>query len=185
MHQDLLQGAARVLEQEGAARFNTNRVAEVTGVSVGSVYQFFPNKASLLVDLHDVEGAKLWAQLEAVLSDVSLPARARFEAVVRAFSDAQVAAAEHHRALRDSHAEPEQSEAFGELRAAVESGLTSFFRSTLPARAAESEFLAKFTLTVLLGTGRSLGTEKLAAREVEQITQATTDMLAQYLGLQT
>jgi AcrR family transcriptional regulator len=35
------------LVQEGAHRFTTARVAERAGVSVGSVYQYFPNKAAI------------------------------------------------------------------------------------------------------------------------------------------
>ncbi|MEO8698908.1 MAG: TetR/AcrR family transcriptional regulator [Kofleriaceae bacterium] len=38
----------RVLEQHGAQGLNTNRVAEIAGVSVGTLYQYFPNKESLV-----------------------------------------------------------------------------------------------------------------------------------------
>jgi AcrR family transcriptional regulator len=183
MHQDLLQGAARVLEQDGAARFNTNRVAEVTGVSVGSVYQFFPNKESLLVELHDAEGARLWSILETMLGDTSLPPRTRFVNVVGAFFQTQVAAAEHHRALRNARVAPEESDAFAQLLATVESALAAFLRETVPTRASESEFLAKFTLNVILGTGRTLSESEVTEGELAQLTRATTDMLALYLGL--
>ena len=44
----ILEAALQVLEKEGAQRFTTTRVAERAGVSVGSVYQYFPNKASIL-----------------------------------------------------------------------------------------------------------------------------------------
>lgn len=43
--------AARVLEQSGLEGFNTNRVAEAAGVSVGSLYQYFPGKTALLAAL--------------------------------------------------------------------------------------------------------------------------------------
>ena len=53
MREDILKGSIRVLEKYGAHRFTTIRVAEETGVSVGSLYQYFPNKESLLFALHE------------------------------------------------------------------------------------------------------------------------------------
>jgi AcrR family transcriptional regulator len=41
----------RVLTKEGAPRFTTARVAAQAGVSVGSLYQYFPNKAAILFRL--------------------------------------------------------------------------------------------------------------------------------------
>ena len=40
---------AQILEAEGEARLTTNRIAEVAGVSVGSLYQYFPNKQAILI----------------------------------------------------------------------------------------------------------------------------------------
>jgi len=48
MVETLLQATTRILRREGRERLTTNRVAEVAGVSVGSLYQYFPNKQSLL-----------------------------------------------------------------------------------------------------------------------------------------
>ena len=44
----ILDATARILAEDGFEAVNTNRVAEVAGVSVGSLYQYFPNKASLV-----------------------------------------------------------------------------------------------------------------------------------------
>jgi AcrR family transcriptional regulator len=43
----------RVLEQHGPAGLTTNRVAEVAGVSVGTLYQWFPNKEALVGALQE------------------------------------------------------------------------------------------------------------------------------------
>jgi AcrR family transcriptional regulator len=51
MIETILQASARVLEKESLRGFNTNRVAEVAGVSVGSIYQYFPNKDALMAAL--------------------------------------------------------------------------------------------------------------------------------------
>lgn len=45
----ILQATARVLVAEGYEACTTNRVARVAGVSIGSVYQYFPHKESLVV----------------------------------------------------------------------------------------------------------------------------------------
>jgi len=47
----VLEAAARVLEERGLAGFNTNAVAVRAGVSIGSLYQYFPSKDAILVAL--------------------------------------------------------------------------------------------------------------------------------------
>ncbi len=44
----ILQAGARILSDEGWAVFTTNRVADLAGVSIGSLYQYFPDKLSLV-----------------------------------------------------------------------------------------------------------------------------------------
>lgn len=56
----MLDAAVRVLLEEGAEGFSTNRVAEVAGVSVGSLYQYFTNKEALVAGV--VERAVLTAE---------------------------------------------------------------------------------------------------------------------------
>lgn len=51
MVETILEATARVLVHEGYDGTTTNRVAEVAGVSVGSLYQYFPNKDSLVAEL--------------------------------------------------------------------------------------------------------------------------------------
>ncbi|SHN12245.1 TetR/AcrR family transcriptional regulator [Rhizobacter sp. OV335] len=63
----ILDAAARVLVERGYAATTTNAVAEVAGVSVGSLYQYFPNKDSLIAALHDRHGRQMSALLDAAL----------------------------------------------------------------------------------------------------------------------
>jgi AcrR family transcriptional regulator len=63
----ILDAAARVLATESLQGFNTNRVAEVAGVSVGSLYQYFPNKAGLMLALIEQAQSELASALEAAV----------------------------------------------------------------------------------------------------------------------
>ena len=45
----LVEATARILVKDGFEKASTNRIAEVAGVSVGSLYQYFPGKEALVV----------------------------------------------------------------------------------------------------------------------------------------
>ena len=47
----ILKAAAQLLKREGLLGLNTNRVAELAGVSIGSLYQYFPDKEEILREL--------------------------------------------------------------------------------------------------------------------------------------
>jgi AcrR family transcriptional regulator len=47
----ILEAAARILESRGLEGYNTNAVAEKAGVSIGSLYQYFPGKDALTIAL--------------------------------------------------------------------------------------------------------------------------------------
>src|SRR5262249_23843887 len=66
----ILDAAVQVLAKEGAQRFTTARVAEKAGVSVGSLYQYFPNKAAILFRLQSDEWRQTSELLLGILEDV-------------------------------------------------------------------------------------------------------------------
>jgi AcrR family transcriptional regulator len=49
----MLDAAVKLLKRGGVSFITTNRIAETAGVSIGSVYQYFPNKHALFAALHD------------------------------------------------------------------------------------------------------------------------------------
>ncbi|TWB35880.1 TetR/AcrR family transcriptional regulator [Nitrospirillum pindoramense] len=61
----ILEAAARILEARGLAGFNTNAVAERAGVSVGSLYQYFPGKDALTAALIQRDGEVLREEMAA------------------------------------------------------------------------------------------------------------------------
>ena len=70
----ILEAAAQVLAKEGAPRFTTARVAERAGVSVGSIYQYFPNKAAILFRLQSDEWRQTSDLLRVILEDAKATA---------------------------------------------------------------------------------------------------------------
>src|SRR5271154_2120689 len=48
----VLDAVVRILKREGFGAITTNRIAEVAGVSIGSVYQYFPDKRAIFTALH-------------------------------------------------------------------------------------------------------------------------------------
>lgn len=63
----IVEAATRILKLEGLAGLNTNAVARLAGVSVGSLYQYFPTKEAILTEMLRRKRTRLLADLEAVL----------------------------------------------------------------------------------------------------------------------
>lgn len=49
----VLDAVIRLLKRKGASSITTNSIAEAAGVSIGSVYQYFPDKRSIFFALHE------------------------------------------------------------------------------------------------------------------------------------
>src|SRR6476620_4221327 len=47
----MLDATARLLEGRGFAELTTNHVADLAGVSIGSLYEYFPDKETLVAEL--------------------------------------------------------------------------------------------------------------------------------------
>jgi len=70
----LLEATARILVREGFDKASTNRVAEVAGVSVGSLYQYFPSKEALVAALIDRHNQEVMQAVQGELAEaVNLP----------------------------------------------------------------------------------------------------------------
>jgi AcrR family transcriptional regulator len=85
----ILEAAAHIIERGGLAAFNTNAIAQRAGVSIGSLYQYFPNKDALMVALIERSQREQVARVQAAaeaLGDADL------ETIVRVL----VRAAQYH-----------------------------------------------------------------------------------------
>lgn len=66
----ILIATARILIEEGYDKASTNRIAERAGISIGSLYQYFPNKESLIAALRDRHVSSMMATIESKLTDL-------------------------------------------------------------------------------------------------------------------
>lgn len=98
----ILQAAIRVLEREGATAFTSIRVAEEAGISVGSFYQYFPNKESVLFRLQQDEWAATGRLLDGIFADTHLSAAERLRAAMHAFFKSELDEAALRHALGDA-----------------------------------------------------------------------------------
>jgi AcrR family transcriptional regulator len=183
MDQFILEAAARVLEEDGPAGFNTNRVAERAGVSVGSLYQYYPNKAALLFRLHELESADTFAAISALLGDEAMIPRDRVFAAVRAFFETEAAEAPLRQGLglaqiyfRDS------AEAVAIERQVIEV-IRRFLLEAQPGRRGRREFDAHFTFTVLASVSEYITQRGVRGRELRRWADECSEMLCNHVGL--
>jgi len=67
----ILQAAAQILQKEGRSALNTNHIAERAGISVGTLYQYFPNKQSILIEIARREIERDRAAVMKAIADAS------------------------------------------------------------------------------------------------------------------
>ncbi len=96
----ILKATAQVLVKEGYDKATTNRIAAAAGVSIGTLYQYFPNKESLVVALsrrHTDEMMKLLSGMIVDLRDA--PPRQATRALIKAMCDAHAVDPALHKVL--------------------------------------------------------------------------------------
>lgn len=64
--QTIYEATIQIIQRDGAEKITTNRIAEVAGVSVGTLYQYFRNKETLLLSMATVERDQMIRALDAI-----------------------------------------------------------------------------------------------------------------------
>lgn len=107
----ILDATTRVLIKHGYAGTNTNRIAEVAGISVGSLYQYFPNKDALISALHRRHAQEIKQTIEMTLAQSRGQSLAKkIEILIRASLAAHLLTPELHRVLETQFASLDQYE---------------------------------------------------------------------------
>jgi len=67
----LVEATARILVREGFDKASTNRIAQEAGVSIGSLYQYYPSKEALVVALIDRHNREIMQVVRGTLAEVA------------------------------------------------------------------------------------------------------------------
>lgn len=178
----ILEAAIQVLAAEGAQRFTTARVAERAGVSVGSLYQYFPNKAAILFRLQSDEWRQTTGQWDAILGDVTKPPLDRLRALVHAFVRSEVEEAALRVALDDAAPLYRDAPEAQEIHAESERIVKTFMREALPnAPAAARELAGDLITTTMTAVGKEFSEAPRTEAEINAYAEAMSDMFCAYL----
>jgi AcrR family transcriptional regulator len=178
----ILEAAIRVLARDGAQRFTTARVAEAAGVSVGSLYQYFPNKESILFRLQTDEWQQTGALLEGLLNDTTLPPLERLRSVVQAFFRSECDEAELRVALSDAAPLYRDAPETRDQRQAGQRRALKFMREVLPEVPPRGRaFATDLVMTAMSVLGKKVSEERHSRAEVDRWATATGDMFCAYL----
>ncbi|MEQ8268162.1 MAG: TetR/AcrR family transcriptional regulator [Parvibaculum sp.] len=132
----ILEAAAQIFRTHGAKGATTNRIAERAGVSIGSLYQYFPNKEALLVALMERHIGSSLAMLGGVLqASEGAPPKARVQTAVHCVLDIHMEDPDLHRVIfEEAPRPPHVYEKFEEgerlMRGALEELFGTFPRET-------------------------------------------------------
>jgi AcrR family transcriptional regulator len=178
----ILEAAVQVLAKEGAGRFTTARVAEKAGVSVGSVYQYFPNKAAILFRLQSDEWRQTTDMLRVILEDAGRPPLERLRALVHAFIRSECEEARMRVALNDAAPLYRDAPEAQAARAGGADIIEVFMREVLPQASDATRALAGDLISTTLGeVGKSFSETPRTEDEIQAYAKAMADMFCAYL----
>jgi len=179
---DILEAAIRVLQREGAQRFTTARVAEMAGVSIGSLYQYFPNKGAILFRLQSDEWQRTSNMLQSILADKARSPQERLRAVALAFFRSECEEADLRGALHDAAPLIRDAPESQDLVTAGMRRVSLFMRETIPGLSKAERGRAADIIMMSLGSvGKQVSELGRSAAEVDRLALEMGDMFCAYL----
>jgi len=180
----ILEAAVQVLVQEGAPRFTTARVAEKAGVSVGSLYQYFPNKAAILFRLQADEWRETSEMLCRILEESERPPLERLRRLVHAFVRSECEEAAIRGALDDAAPLYRDAPEAREARASGDRAIEAFMRDALPAAPEAVRSMAgELVMTTLSEVGKRFSETSRDPAGIAAYADAVADMFCAYLDM--
>lgn len=183
--EDTLEAAIRILTRDGAQRFTAARVAQEAGVSVGSLYQYFPNKEAILFRLQTDEWRRTGEMLDGILGDKDRDPERRLRDMVVAFFRSEWEEAALRTALGDAAPAYRDAPEVAEHRRSGTRRSLRFMAELLPdSTPAVRRFTGELIMGVTSAMGKSTSERARSTAEVEAWAVAIGDMLCAYLHAQ-
>jgi AcrR family transcriptional regulator len=179
----ILDATIQVLTAIGKERLTTTRVAQRAGVSVGTLYQYFPNKRSLLQAALRRHLVSVTEALERACElNRNEPICAMVTAIVETFFRAKMKEPRVSLALYAVSSDVDGIRILEELRERTEKALTSVL-ATAPERLTIDLELAAFMLQgAMTGVSRRMLEARMAVREHEKLRDELAAMLCAYVA---
>jgi len=184
---DALIGAtARILVREGFDKASTNRIAETAGVSVGSLYQYFPSKEALVAAVIDRHHQDLMQVVRGALAEVAkLPIKQGVRKLVTSAIEAHRVDPKLHRVLAEQiprtgkleSVEVFNREAYALFRSYLESHRAEFRALDLELAA----FVCVTSIEALTHTAVIHHSEMLSDQATEALIDEATRLVIRYL----
>ena len=151
MFDNILKASTRVLEEVSFEKFTTNKVAEAAGISIGSLYQYFPNKQSILIELERVAVNEITANIENLLFEKNHTTQERLFKVIEYFLITDSS-------LYDNPftTNAEYSMQINKMKASLD----FFLKSNKFIDESSDDFLADYIVMLISGIGSRLGKRK-------------------------
>lgn len=182
----LIEATARILVTEGFDKASTNRIAEKAGVSIGSLYQYFPSKEALVVAVMDRHNQELMQVVRGALAEIAaLPIDQAVRKLVAVAIEAHRVDAKLHRVLAEQiprtgrldNVEAFNRENYALFRAYLESHRNEI-RSVDPGLAA---FVCVTSIEALTHTAVLHHSESLRGEALGALVDEATRLLVRYL----
>lgn len=178
----ILEAATQVLAKDGAQNFTTARVAERAGVSIGSLYQYFPNKASILFRLQSDEWQQSSDMFSVILDDDQQPPLERLRLMVHAFIHSECEEAAMRMALHDAAPLYRHAPEAQEVKASGAQKMRAFMRKALANAPEATQILAGDLILLTMSTvGKRFSEQPRTTAEIDEYAGAMADMLCAYL----
>jgi AcrR family transcriptional regulator len=182
----LVEATARILVREGFDKASTNRIAEVAGVSVGSLYQYFPGKEALVAAVIDRHNQDIMQVVHRALAEVAAqPVATAVRRLVAVAIEAHRIDPKLHRVLA------EQIPRTGRLAnvEAFDRDISALFRTYLESHRDEiraidlglAAFMCVTSIEALAHTAVLHRSEKLSDEMVGTLVEETTRLVVGYL----